>query len=95
MPPKWDGEDKATHRMRDGSLATHATSKIKWARISHGGKVHRVEHVIVRWNFKGGTRDKPDVTFVMACGPQRHNILPSINEPYLARCARCDSKCPR
>lgn len=80
-----------THRFHDGSLATSGTSKIKLARITCNGKVHKVQKVIIRWNFMGGTFEKPDVTFVMLCGLQRHVVFPAPNTPYSAMCVRCDN----
>lgn len=82
----------ATHRMTNGWLATHAKAKCEWARISRNGKIHRVEQAIIRWNYYGGTWEKPDVVFVMACGPQRHSGFPVSNPDVLDMCARCDSK---
>lgn len=84
-------EDKATHRFNNGDLATRGGSKVNWARITRNGKVHRIVGVIVRWNFMGGTFEKPDVTFVLACGPQRHILVPDENPLPLDVCARCDN----
>lgn len=81
-----------THRFRDGNLATAGRSRVEWASITPSGRVHHVENVIVRWNFLGGTPEKPDVTFVLTCGPQRHAVIPRPQHDALARCARCDSK---
>jgi len=86
--------DKATHRFADGKLATQAKSKHEWGRISTTGKIHKVSAVIIRWNFNGGTFERPDITYVMECGPQRHTLLPvDIAWATLEQvCARCDSK---
>lgn len=62
-----------------------------WARITPRGRVHRIVGVVIRWNFLGGTWERPDVTFVLACGPQRHAILASPEPHPLEVCARCDS----
>lgn len=91
-------DDQATYRLKgpkgDSWLVTRGTPKVKWARIASGGRIHRVTQVIIRWNFYGGTYEKPDVTFVIACGPQRHTIEPvMVAFPNLWDvCARCDSK---
>jgi hypothetical protein len=87
--------DLATHRFHDGSLATHGRSKVEWAQIAPRGRVHRIVGVIIRWNFMGGTREKPDVTFVAACGPQRHAIYPKPNACQWERCARCETATTR
>lgn len=80
-------------RGSSGRLVTRARSKVTWGRITPRGRVHRVEYVIVRWNFNGGTWERPDVTFVLACGPQRHAIIPAaIHDAAGERCARCDNK---
>lgn len=79
-------------RDTSGHLVTRARSRVTWARITPKGRVHRVQYVIVRWNFNGGTWDRPDVTFVLACGPQRHAVIPAaIHDAAGERCARCDS----
>jgi hypothetical protein len=89
---RWrDGGTQPRHGV-DGRLVTRARSRVPWARITPRGRVHRVQYVIVRWNFNGGTPDRPDVTFVLACGPQRRAILPAaIHDAAGDRCARCDN----
>ena len=84
--------EKHTHRFANGDLVTTARSRVEWSRVSLSGKVHRVDSVIIRWNSHGGTREKPDMTFVMACGPQRHILIPAPQHDLRERCARCDSK---
>jgi hypothetical protein len=86
----WD--DKATHRFRTGELATHATPKVRWGRISPHGRVHYISWAIIRWNFMGGTFEKPDITYALLCGPQRHTVFPDEQHPVSERCARCDNK---
>lgn len=83
-------EEPATHRLKDGSLVTRASSRVEWAQVSRTGKVHHIKGVVIRWNFMGGTREKPDVTFVLTCGPQNHTIYP-VYDPTMGNvCARCD-----
>lgn len=80
---------------RDGKetwTVTHGKSKIKYARISATGKVHVVLRVIIRWNFYGGTREKPDVTFTLACGPQTHHPIPAPGFHPHEMCARCENR---
>lgn len=84
-------EEPRTHRLKDGSLVTRGRPKVQWARVSTTGKIHLVLHVIIRWNFHGGTYERPDVTFVLACGPQNHTLFPTDRVPG-AVCARCDRK---
>lgn len=86
----WAPEPK-TYRTRDGRLVTRGESKVKWARLSRTGRVHLIEGVIVRWNFHGGTMERPDVTFVALCGPQRHDVIPAPCHDSMDRCLRCDS----
>lgn len=84
--------DNATHRLREGWVVTRGKSKIKHARISSTGKVHIIKDVIIRWNFYGGTREKPDVTFVLLCGPQTHHPQPALGFRPHDLCARCGNK---
>lgn len=81
-----------THRLRDGSLVTNAKSRVRWARVSSTGKIHLIDKVIIRWNFHGGTFQNPDVTFVLACGPQNHTIFPLEYRIPGEVCSRCDRK---
>lgn len=84
--------ERPTYRGSDGSLATRGRARFQFARITPAGRVHKVVGVIVRWNFLGGTRDRPDVTYVLACGPQRHAVAPVHGSPDpWTVCARCDS----
>ena len=87
--------DKATHRFRDGTLATKGRSRIEWARLSRYGRVHAITGVVIRWNFHGGTWERPDVTFVALCGPQRHQVIPAPCHDPLDRCLRCDGGAAR
>lgn len=86
-----DNQPSSALRFVGGRLVTHADSKIQNARIAPYGRVHRVTHVILRWNFMGGTHNKPDMTFVMACGPQRRHIHPVPVVDPCDMCARCDT----
>ncbi len=81
---------KGTHRSNDGALSTRAKPKFEWARFSAQGKVHRIDSVIIRWNFLGGTPQKPDVTFLAICGPQRHSVIPVTDPSYSLVCIMCD-----
>ena len=76
-----------THRFADGQVTTRATTKIKYARIIKSGKVHRIAGVLLDWNHRGGTRDKPHLRFLAACGPQRDEIFPVENPDENDVCA--------
>lgn len=84
--------DSPHHRHRTLGLITEGRPKYRWAKLSLSGKVHYVEKVLIRWETSGGTFSKPDVTFLMACGPQRHDILPITDHRMMDRCARCDNR---
>jgi hypothetical protein len=76
-----------------GSLVTWARARFQFARLGVGnGRVHIITGAIVRWNFLGGTWHKPDLTFVTACGPQRHQVIPVTNPSPLEVCIRCENR---
>lgn len=83
-------KEPVTERQRFG-LVTRGRSRVQWARITSGGKVHHIQGVIIRWDFRGGTREKPDVTFMASCGPQKHAILPAPDHALIERCVRCEN----
>lgn len=80
------------HRFGNGNLVTRATPKVRWAQIAPGGRVHYIQTAIIRWNFNGGTPEKPDITYVTLCGPQRHHLFPVCNPEPRDICARCDAR---
>jgi hypothetical protein len=84
--------DQKHHRFGNGNLVTRAKSKVKWAQIAPGGRVHFINEAIIRWNFHGGTFAKPDITYVALCGPQRHHLFPVCNPEPRDICARCDAR---
>lgn len=86
------------HRTGYGIMSHHgerpaafAKPKVRWARVSHTGRVHRVQVVIIRWGTLGGTWEKPYVTACLACGGQYRlsQLLPAAPEPGTV-CARCE-----
>ena len=73
-------------------IASIARPRFNHAQISVSGKIHMVTHVIIRWNFLGGTYTHPDVTVCLACGPQSHWVHPVWTLEYVcpsSMCARC------
>ena len=83
-----------------GELVSWARPKVGYVRVSPTGRVHRVRYVIIRWNFMGGTRERPQMSVVLACSQQyglRQVIAVTTSQhhldasgPYCARCARAD-----
>lgn len=63
------------------TTATFARPKHHWVTLDGGGKVHYLKEVIFRWNFRGGTRERPQISYVTQCSRQIDDSHPPIAWP--------------
>lgn len=82
-------DEPATHRLANGEVITWAKPRFTHIQARRYGAIHLVREVIIRWNFLGGTREKPDVSVVLLCGPQARSGTTFTDPPKGATCRSC------